>query len=293
MQTIALPNGLRVYAQNEIGTSALYREIFVANTYLRHGVEVSDGDCVFDIGANVGLFSIFLSRSYRNLRLFAFEPVGPTFSVLEQNAGPHLTGTQAQLFNFGLSSRRGTALFEYDRFLCSAATMYPKELNGCVREDAGMRAWVEAGLLDLQKISRISDRQTRFWLSIMTVPLLGRLVTAVMFVLFLGSIVRKKIFLQRMECQLRTVSDEIREQQVEAIDLMKIDVEGSELDVIRGIEPGDWPKIKQFVVEVHDIDGRIETMRSVFEAHGYRTTVDEADWEVFKLINAHTIYAVR
>ena len=107
MQTFVLPNGLKIYAQSEIGASALYHEIFNSKTYLQHGIEVSDGDCVFDVGANVGLFSIFLSQSYGGLRLFAFEPIRQTFSLLEKNVGLHLNGSHAKLFNFGLSSRSG------------------------------------------------------------------------------------------------------------------------------------------------------------------------------------------
>jgi FkbM family methyltransferase len=293
MQTFVLPNGLKIYAQSEIGASALYHEIFNSKTYLQHGIEVSDGDCVFDVGANVGLFSIFLSQSYGGLRLFAFEPIRQTFSLLEKNVGLHLNGSHAKLFNFGLSSRSGTALFEYDRFLSPAATMYPKEVNGCVRPDAGIRDWAKAGAVDLRRISKLSDRQAYLLLKALSMPVLGWLVAAVMIALLLGSIARKKIFLERPECQLRTVSEVIREHNIESIDLMKIDVEGSELDVISGIDPGDWPKIRQFVVEAHDIDGRVETMRSIFENHGYRTVVDQCEWETLKLINNFTIFAVR
>lgn len=296
MRTFVLPNDLRVYAQNEIEASALYQEIFAMKTYLRHGVKVSDGDCVFDIGANIGLFSIFLSQSYRGLKLFAFEPIRQTFSLLEKNAGIHLNGwagSQMKLFNFGLSSRRGTALFEYDRFMSLAATMRPEEVNGCIRKDAGMLEWAKAGVLDLRRISKISDKQACFLLKALSAPVAGSLVAAFMIVLLLASVIRKKVFLQQTECRLSTVSEVIREHHVDVIDLMKIDVEGSELDVIRGIEPDDWPKIRQFVVEAHDIDGRVEMMRSIFEDHGYRTTVDQEEWAVHKLINVFTIYAVR
>jgi hypothetical protein len=74
---------------------------------------------------------------------------------------------------------------------------------------------------------------------------------------------------------------------------VKIDVEGSEWNVLEGIAEEDWPKIRQFVVEAHDVDGRVEKMRSVFENRGYRTVVSQEDWELHKLINAFTLIAVR
>ena len=54
------------------------------------------------------------------------------------------------------------------------------------------------------------------------------------------------------ECQLTSVSDIIRENQIDKIDLLKIDAEKSELDIINGIEDRDWPKINQIVLEIHD-----------------------------------------
>lgn len=37
-----------------------------------------------------------------------------------------------------------------------------------------------------------------------------------------------------------------------AIDMLKIDVERAELDVLAGVQLTDWPKIQQLVLEVHD-----------------------------------------
>jgi FkbM family methyltransferase len=296
MRSVVLPNDLKIYAPSEIEARTLYREIFTERAYSSNGISVTDGDCVFDVGANIGLFSIFLSRSYRGLKLFAFEPVRQTFALLEKNAGLHLNGpagSQAKLFNFGLSDRNGTALFEYDRFMGLAATMYPREVRACARRDAGMRAWAEACVLDLRRISKLSDGQADFLLKALSKPAVGSLAAAIIIAFLIGLMARNQILLERTECPLRTVSEVIRENNVGAIDLMKIDVEGSELDVIRGIATEDWPKIRQFVVEAHDIDGRVELLKSIFENHGYRTTVGQEDWAVHKLTNIFTIYAVR
>src|SRR5262249_12453603 len=59
-------------------------------------------------------------------------------------------------------------------------------------------------------------------------------------------------------CNLKTISNVIREHNIERIDLLKIDVEKSERDVLSGISDDDWEKIRQLVIEVHDIDGRLD-----------------------------------
>lgn len=46
-------------------------------------------------------------------------------------------------------------------------------------------------------------------------------------------------------CAMTTVSALMAEHDLERIDLLKIDVEGAELDVLRGIRPEDWPRISQ------------------------------------------------
>ena len=44
---------------------------------------------------------------------------------------------------------------------------------------------------------------------------------------------------------MTTVSALISEHSLERVDLLKIDVEGAELDVLRGIDQKDWPTIRQ------------------------------------------------
>src|SRR4030095_255980 len=59
---------------------------------------------------------------------------------------------------------------------------------------------------------------------------------------------------EQLVCQMRSLSDVIREEDVKQIDRLKIDVEKSELDLLAGIEPGHWPRIQQIVMEVHNVD---------------------------------------
>jgi len=58
------------------------------------------------------------------------------------------------------------------------------------------------------------------------------------------------------ECRLTSLSEMIREHQIDKIDLLKIDAEKSELDILKGIDDRDWPKIAQLVIEIHDPLGK-------------------------------------
>src|SRR5262249_39665738 len=174
-----------------------------------------------------------------------------------------------------------------------SATMRPEEVRACVRKDAGMYDWARAGISDLRKASFLSDQFSDRLLAALPKPIVGKMTVIVMFALFLLTLLRKKLFLKKIECELKTISEVMREHNIENVALMKIDVEGSELDVIEGIADEDWPKIRQCVVEVHDFDGRVEKMRSIFEERGFRTVVDQEEWGLHKLINLFTVYALR
>jgi len=69
-----LPDGSPVAHLHKNETDYIYNEIFVQQAYVRHGITIDDGDCVLDVGANIGMFTVFASRLARNLRLLAFEP---------------------------------------------------------------------------------------------------------------------------------------------------------------------------------------------------------------------------
>ena len=56
---------------------------------------------------------------------------------------------------------------------------------------------------------------------------------------------------EKVECQLTTISAVIKEYNVKVVDLLKIDVEGSEELALQGIEDHDWEKIKQIIQKVY------------------------------------------
>ncbi|HEX7241857.1 MAG TPA: FkbM family methyltransferase, partial [Longimicrobiaceae bacterium] len=72
---------------------------------------------------------------------------------------------------------------------------------------------------------------------------------------------------------VRTLSSVIREEGIERIDLLKVDVEKSEYDVLRGIEDGHWPRIRQVVMEV-DTDELLERVTALLGRHGFEWTVE-------------------
>ena len=251
-----LPNGLEVAYHNRNETEAIYQEIFVDATYLRHGISYADGDCIFDVGANIGLFTLFAHERCRNPRVYAFEPVPPTFEKLRENI--RLYGLDVKLFPFGLSdSTKETNI-----------TFYPRW--------SGMSG-VYADAAEDERVTRafVNNISTQEGLSSADAD----------------ELLEGRFTAETYPCRLRTLSDVMREQSVERIDLLKVDVEKSELDVLDGIAEEDWPKIRQLVIEAHDRGGQLERMKSLLEGHGFRLVVEQD--RLMQDSGLYNLYAVR
>ena len=238
-----LPNGMNVIHLNRGETNFLYKEIFAEQSYLKHGIKLKTGACVFDVGANIGLFSLFVSGTCPNARLYCFEPLPPAFQVLEANAA--LYAPEAKLYECGLSNHSGQQSFTY----YPAATV----MSGQHAETAEERESVKRYIQNQEQSS------------------VGQVMDAAM----LEELLNDRLQTETYECRLRRLSDVIAEEEVEQIDLLKIDVEKSELEVLEGIDEGDWQKIKQIVVEVHETGGRLEAVQSMLQRHGYQVRLEQ------------------
>lgn len=93
-------------------------------------------------------------------------------------------------------------------------------------------------------------------------------------------------------CRVRRLSDVLREERVDRVDLLKIDVEGAELDVLLGIDAEDWAKVRCAVLEVHDVDGRLAAVEGLLRARGL-AGVRRSQEAVFEGTDVYTVVATR
>jgi FkbM family methyltransferase len=76
-------------------------------TYETENVFVEDGDVVFDIGANMGIFSIFSIVKRKAKKAYAFEPIKSTLKLLDYNCKLNGISNEIELINKGLSNFTG------------------------------------------------------------------------------------------------------------------------------------------------------------------------------------------
>ena len=73
---------------------------------------VADGDNFFDIGANIGWYSINIAAARRAARVYCFEPIPPTYADLMHNLSLNAT-ERVKPHNFGFSNKAGSFPFYY------------------------------------------------------------------------------------------------------------------------------------------------------------------------------------
>jgi FkbM family methyltransferase len=288
-----LPNGLVLEAPSAHEARILYREVFEDNGYLRHGVTVRDGDTILDVGANVGAFSAALAQAHRDLRLLLFEPIPATFELLERNARRLLGGARVTLVNAGLGAAPGRVVFELDPWSSFEASAAFASRAAAGRGDADLLARTRAALADGARAGMLRPRIGRLLMAALDHRASRAVVLGAVRAGGRGMDVVRRRRSVRVECAVTTVSAVLREHALDAVDLVKIDVEGAEWEVLLGIDEQDWPRLRQLVLEVHDVDGRAQRVRALLERHGYRVTVEAADWETMRLRGLCNVFATR
>ena len=231
-----LPGGLEVFSLNPDETRFVHGEVFGARCYLRHGIELREGDLVFDVGANIGLATVFFHRERKGVRIFAFEPSPAACECLRANIALH--GADARVFECGLSAAPGTAQF----------TFYPANsvMSGFHGDLEVDRRTTKTFMVNSGHTPRDAEK-------------------------FLGFLFRKVTF----PCRLRTVSEIVDEESVARIDLLKVDVEKSEREVLAGIRDEHWGRVSQTVIEVHDENGRLNEVQGLLAKHGFEVTTEQ------------------
>jgi FkbM family methyltransferase len=251
MDYMRLPNGLKVAHVNPGETALLYRRIFTEECYLHHGIEVKPGDTVIDVGANIGMASLYFGHR-GDVTVYAFEPAPATYEALAENLRMH--GVPGGSRRLALSDEPGTRTFTYYPHATVMSGLYADadEDSALTREFLRQSGF---GAEDVDDI--IAERYEQ-------VPFLA---------------------------EITTLAREIDALGIESIDLLKLDVEKSELRVLHGMRDEDWPKVKQIVAEVHDFDGRLEEFSSLLRGRGFSVAAEQEDQLVGTEV--YSVFAVR
>ena len=239
--------------------------------YFTLGVRVAPGDTVVDVGANIGAFALHVAKACDgDLRILAFEPSPDTFAALAANFEDNalLRKTTHRLFHLGLScsDRAGEAVSFYD------FSRYPTNSTFHLAEK---RREFEMFFEDLGR--RLGGR-IRAGLRSGLGDLVGGSAQRAVSAMFAGAfgwwVARKVMGIREHAVRLDTLARVLEREAAggagggDRIDLLKIDVEGPELEILRGLDASTWRKVQQIVLETHDRDGRLEPIEALLREQG-------------------------
>ncbi|MFE9657887.1 amino acid adenylation domain-containing protein, partial [Micromonospora sp. NPDC006431] len=258
---MTFPDGMSVFYRNRSETTFLREEIWEDEEYLRNGIVIAEDACVFDVGAHIGMFTLYAAARAPKGVVHAFEPIPDLFQVLALNTRLH--GVNARLHPMGLSDADGTVKFAYYPELSIMSGRYADtDEDRTVVQAYTEQTWQEVTEPGVEGLRAMVDE-----------------------------LVSDRMRQEIVSTRVRTLSQMIRETGVDRIDLLKVDAEKSEEDILRGIEDAHWPIIDQVVAEVHDVGGRLDAITDLLKGKGFQVTSGVTS--ALHRTRLVTLYAVR
>jgi len=254
LQLLHLDDGRTVTCTSPAEARMLWGETTSTRGFYRRAAEhLRPGDIALDIGANIGLTAMMFADTCPGIQVVAVEPVPMTFRCLDRNIAAHVPNGIALQIAAGATP--GTLPFTwYPRATANSGFFADREAD-----DQATRIYLRNCGLDDKAIALITTGLHD------GVPL---------------------------EVEVTTVSAILDEHcRDREIGLLKVDVERAELDVLLGIADADWQRIHAVVAEVHDLEGRLQEVRELFDRHGMSAQVQQDP----RLIGTeiHEVFATR
>jgi len=104
---------------------------------------IEDGDVFFDIGANVGVFSLYAAKRYPNMSVFCFEPEASNLHTLKQNIIFNDLLSSTKIYGVGISNFVGLSMLHLQDFITGSAVHTESRENITTTDEGYPVIWRE------------------------------------------------------------------------------------------------------------------------------------------------------
>ena len=218
----------------------IYNEIFNNKSY---NFEIKDNMTIFDIGANIGIFNLYVNSKAKNLNVYSFEPVPQIFECLKHNTSKYKNSIS---INKGLGDKNEVVTMNY------------------LKNASAMSSIKDFDSDKVRAHDKVYEEQCGIFQDICKY--------------FVNNEMKNPV---KVKGVIDTVSDIIDKYQIKNIDVMKIDVEGFELNVMKGIRDEHFKIIKKIFIEIENF--RKDNKKEIFKIldknnYCYKIIEDGNEW---------------
>ena len=107
---------------------------------------ISDEDIFFDIGANIGVFSVYAAKIHPKLKIFSFEPEYANLNLLKKNVISNKIDHQINIISVGLSDKVGFSKL-YLSSVEGGAAVHTESRKDIDTTDEGYKVVWEEGIM--------------------------------------------------------------------------------------------------------------------------------------------------
>ncbi|MEM2195268.1 MAG: FkbM family methyltransferase [Candidatus Methanomethylicia archaeon] len=101
-RTYRFRNGIKLKTNEGIDTATI-AVIFIKKDYGK----IKDNSTVIDVGANIGIFSIYAASTAKNVMIYAYEPMPTSYRLLLENINLNKLENNIFPFNLGIAASKG------------------------------------------------------------------------------------------------------------------------------------------------------------------------------------------
>jgi amino acid adenylation domain-containing protein/FkbM family methyltransferase len=262
MARVPLPNGLAVVSPSPDEAQYLYRQIFDNSEYGRFGIGVRANGVVVDVGANIGLFTLWAAHRAPGLKVFAVEPNPDVLPYLSANL--QLYEIDAEIIPLAVSETVGSAQLTSFRGLTYLSGLGNRNETASSLLKSYYRAERVGARRDLSPNdigALLQHAEERLVPTIHTVETVD----------------------------LATLLDR---HGVGQIDLLKLNIEGSEFAAIRRLRPEQWHRVGQICLEVENASRTVPQIKELLTSMGF-VVHEQADWNLGPEADVAYVYGLR